>query len=150
MQTEESRALVTQVWAAFASRDAERIAAFFEEDAEWIAPQANGTARAFNAQAGFKGASKIAEFIAAVMRQLFLDVKIDFRGFYADGATVVVEERMTANLPYGGRYENDYCFVFECRNGKIARVREYMDTLNGYRQLFWNGPPLPDLRDDDM
>src|SRR5579863_10015820 len=118
MQTEESRALVTQAWAAFASRDAQRIAAFFEDDAEWIAPQANGTARAFNSEAGFKGAETIATFIAKIMRQLFLDVKIDFRGFYADGPIVIVEERMTANLPYGGCYENDYCFVFECRAGK--------------------------------
>jgi hypothetical protein len=142
MQTEESRALVTQAWAAFAGRDSRRIASFFEDDAEWIAPQANGTAVAFGGEAGFKGAETIAAFIADVMRRLFLDVKIDFRGFYADGPIVIVEERMTANLPYGGRYENDYCFVFECRNGKIARVREYMDTLNGYRQLFRNGPPL--------
>ncbi|HLW93657.1 MAG TPA: nuclear transport factor 2 family protein [Roseiarcus sp.] len=142
MQTEESRALVKDAWAAFASRDASRIAALFAEDAEWIAPQANGTAMAFSSEAGFKGAETIAAFIATEMRRLFLDVKIDFRGFYADGPIVIVEERMTANLPHGGRYENDYCLVFECRAGKIASVREYMDTLSGYRQLFRNGPPL--------
>jgi ketosteroid isomerase-like protein len=144
MQTEESRAVVIEAWAAFASRDAERIARLFTDDVEWIAPQANGTAAAFKNPAGFKGAEAIAAFIAKDMRRLFLDVKIDFRGFYADGPIVVVEERMTANLPDGARYENDYCFVFECRDGKIARVREYMDTLNGYRQLFRNGPPLRD------
>ena len=60
MQTEESRALVTQAWAAFASREAQRIASFFEDDAEWIAPQANGTAVAFGGEAGFKGAETIA------------------------------------------------------------------------------------------
>ena len=107
-----------------------------------MAPQANGTAAAFKSEAGFKGAETIAAFIAVEMRRLFLDVRIDFRGFYADGPIVVVEERMTASLPNGGRYENDYCSVFECRDGRIARVREYMDTLNGYRQLFKNGPPL--------
>ena len=142
MQTEESRAIVTQAWGAFASRDAARIASFFEYDAEWIAPEANGTALAFGGQAGFKGAETIAEFVAVAMWRLFLDAKIDFRGIYADGPIVIVEERMIASLPYGGRYENEYCFVFECRNGKIARVREYMDTLGGYRQLFRNGPPL--------
>ena len=142
METEDSRTLVREAWAAFASRDASRIAAVFAEDAEWIAPQANGTAAAFKSPAGFKGAEAIATFIAKDMRRLFLDVKIDFRGVYADGPIVVVEERMTASLPRGGRYENDYCFVFECREGRIARVREYMDTLNSYRQLFTDGPPL--------
>jgi ketosteroid isomerase-like protein len=142
MKTEESRALVIEAWSAFASRNASRIAQMFADDVECIAPQANGTAQAFNGAAGFKGAEAIASFIAKDMRRLFLDLKIDFRGFYADGPIVVVEERMTASLPDGARYENDYCFVFECRYGKIARVREYMDTLNGYRQLFRNGPPL--------
>jgi hypothetical protein len=142
MQTEESRALVTEAWAAFASRDAIRIAAMFADDAEWIAPRANGTAMAFTADSGFKGAEAIAAFIATGLRRLFLDLKIEFRGFYADGPIVVVDEHMQANLPYGGRYENDYCFIFECRDGKIVRVREYMDTLSGYRQLFKNGPPL--------
>jgi uncharacterized protein len=144
MKTEESRALVIEAWGAFASRNAGRIAQVFTDDVEWIAPQANGTAAAFKSDAGFKGAEAIAAFIAKDMRRLFLDLKIDFRGFYADGPIVVVEEHMKANLPSGGRYENDYCFVFECRDGKIARVREYMDTLSGYRQLFMNGPPLSD------
>lgn len=36
-------------------------------------------------------------------------VAIDFRGIYADGDTVIVEERMQAALAHGGRYDNDYC-----------------------------------------
>jgi hypothetical protein len=33
-------------------------------------------------------------------------------------------------------------WIFECRDGRIARVREYMDTLGGYNQLFEKGHPL--------
>ena len=60
-------------------------------------------------------------------------VSIDFRGFYTDGETVVVEARMQATLAHGGHYDNDYCFIFELENGLIKRVREYMDTQRGAR-----------------
>ena len=52
---------------------------------------------------------------------------------------VVVEERMRATLADGGRYDNDYCFVFELENGLIRRVREYMDTAKGHRMIFGEG-----------
>ena len=142
MQTEESRALVKQAWAAFASRDPDRIAAVFAEDAEWLAPTGNGTAVALGCTSHMVGSGAIAAFIATDMRRLFLDVKVEFRGFHADGPVVVVEERMSAELPNGGAYVNDYCFVFECRAGRIVGVREYMDTLGGHRQLFEKGHPL--------
>jgi hypothetical protein len=29
-----------------------------------------------------------------------------------------------------------YCFVFELRGGLICRVREYMDTARGHRDVF--------------
>jgi uncharacterized protein len=137
MQSEESRALVKAAWAAFASRDRDRIAAMFVSDAEWLAPKGNATAVALEGPDHM-----IAAFIASEMRRLFLDVAVDLRGFYADGPVVVVEAHLSAKLPNGGGYANDYCFVFECRDGCIARVREYMDTLSGQRQLFANGHPL--------
>ena len=65
-------------------------------------------------------------------------VSIDFRGIYADGETVIVEERMQATLAHGGHYDTDYCFVFELDNGLIKRVRENMATWRGAR---WFGSP---------
>jgi ketosteroid isomerase-like protein len=142
MDTEESRTLVKQAWAAFSTRDPERIAAVFTDDAEWIAPRANATAVALGVTDHMIGAEVIATFVATGMRRLFSDVHIQFKGFYADGAVVVVEEEMTARLPNGCPYRLDYCFIFECRDGRIARVREYMDGMSGYRQVFAQGHPL--------
>jgi hypothetical protein len=48
---------------------------------------------------------------------------------------------MRATLPNGRPYELDYCFVFELQGGQIRRVREYMDTLNGWHQVFGTTPP---------
>ena len=142
MRTEETRALVKQAWAAFATRDSELIAQVFADDAEWIAPKANATAIALGVTDHMKGARVIAAFIAHGMRRLFGDVSISFNGFHADGPFAVVEEDMTAALPNGAPYQLSYCFIFECSRGRIVRVREYMDTMSGFRQVFADGHPL--------
>lgn len=142
MHTEESRELVKQAWAAFARRDQEKIAALFADDAEWIAPRANATAVALGVTDHMKGSAQIAAFVAKGVPLLFGDTSIKFIGFHAEGPIVVVEEEMTARLPNGQPYRLDYCFIFECRDGRIARVREYLDTMSGYRQVFADGHPL--------
>ena len=73
------------------------------------------------------------------MHRLFSEVDIAFRGVHADGAVVIVEERMRATLPGGKHYENDYCFVFTVGGGRIREVREYMDTRKGWRMVFGEG-----------
>jgi ketosteroid isomerase-like protein len=52
---------------------------------------------------------------------------------------VTVEATVTATLANGNRYVNDYCFVFELRDGLISRVREYVDTARGHRMIFGEG-----------
>jgi hypothetical protein len=142
MQTEESRELVKRVWAAFSTRDQSKIAALFADDAEWMAPRANATAIALGVTDHMKGSAEIAAFIATRVPVLYRDTAIKFLGIYADGPIVVVEEEMTATLPNGLPYRLNYCFIFECRNGRVARMREYMDTMSGHRQVFADGHPL--------
>lgn len=131
-----SKEIVQGAWKAFASRDPEQIAEFFTEDAEWLAQAGNATAIALQMTHHMIGREVIARFLAVDFRRLYVaDVSVDFRGFYADGDIVVVEETMTATLADDRPYANDYCFVFELRDGRIHRVREYMDTASGHRQV---------------
>jgi len=67
------------------------------------------------------------------------NVQIDFRGVHADGNVVVIEKRMTATLTNGRPYAMDYLFVFELRDGRVERVREYMDTAAGNRMVLGEG-----------
>ncbi|AFT99594.1 nuclear transport factor 2 family protein [Nocardia brasiliensis] len=135
--SETSKTIVQHAWKAFASHDFDRIAAFFTADAEWLAQADNATAVFLNGPSHMVGRDCIADFIANGFPKLFAkDVSIVFRGFYADGDRVTVEETMTATLANGNAYENDYCFVFELRDGLIHRVREYMDTARGHRMVF--------------
>jgi len=41
---------------------------------------------------------------------------------------VIIEMTNRGKLGNGKDYENEYCFVFEVENGKVRRVREYVDT----------------------
>jgi len=53
---------------------------------------------------------------------------VEMRGIHGDGDIVVVEHSGRNQLADGRRYDNNYCWVFEFREGEIKHVREYMDT----------------------
>ncbi|MBB4391332.1 nuclear transport factor 2 family protein [Bradyrhizobium sp. ERR14] len=128
--------IVLNAWKIFSTRDAERIAALFTDDAEWIAPKGNATAVALDHTDHMVGPHQIARFIAQEMHRMFSNIDIAFRGVYADGDVVIVEERMRATLVGGKPYENDYCFVFTVAGDRIRQVREYMDTRKGWQMVF--------------
>lgn len=139
MNSENKQAAIA-AWQTFRTRDPEKIAAVFTEDAESLAPANNATAVALNGPWHIKGRDQIAGMFATEVRKLFVaDVAAEFRGFYADGNVVVIEQRLRATLANGNAYDNDYCFVLELENGLIHRVREYMDTAKGNRMVFGAG-----------
>ncbi|AXB41629.1 nuclear transport factor 2 family protein [Amycolatopsis albispora] len=119
---------------ALASRDADRIAAVLTEDSEWFSPPGNAVAVALEATNHMKGRAAIVQFFADELPRLFVrDVGVTFNGVHSAGEHVVVEAELTATLPDGNRYLNDYCFVVEFRNGLVHRVREYADTPRGLK-----------------
>ena len=140
MNSETNKQAAIAAWQTFRTLDPEKIAAVFTEDAEWLAPANNATAVALNGPWHIKGSDQIAGMFATEVRKLFVaDVAAEFRGFYADGNVVVIEQRLRATLANGNAYDNDYCFVLELENGLIHRVREYMDTAKGNRMVFGAG-----------
>jgi ketosteroid isomerase-like protein len=137
MNSEANKQAAIAAWQAFRTRDPETIAAAFTEDAEWLAPANNATAVALNGPWHIIGRDQIARMFGTEVRKLFVaDVSAEFRGFYADGDIVVIEQRLRATLATGNAYENDYCFILELEDGLIGRVREYMDTAKGNRMVF--------------
>lgn len=137
MTPEQNKRAITDAWKAFASRDRQRIEAVFTEDAEWLAPRGNATAVALGVPDHMIGPEAIARFLVDDFPRLFVaDVAVSFSHLHCDGDTVILEERMQATLAGGRHYDNDYCFVFELREGRIARVREYMDTRKGHAAIF--------------
>jgi len=73
--------------------------------------------------------------------RFFGGVENNFRSVVAEGEVVVVEHRLSATLPTGRSYVNAYCFVYEVREDKVWRIREYMDTRGGWTQVFGGDGP---------
>lgn len=137
---------VLSLYKAYASGDPARIEALLHADVLWVAPAGNATQVALGlGQPGDAGAPRgdnnlpralIVRFIAYNFARLFQEAKNEFRTMIAEGDTVFVEHRLSATLPNGRSYVNDYCFAFEARDGQIHAIREYMDTRGGWAQVF--------------
>jgi uncharacterized protein len=63
-----------------------------------------------------------------------LEVKI--QRMVCDGDTVVAEAEIRSKNIHGQEYVNQYSFWMDVRDGKICRIREYLDTLYAQQVLF--------------
>ena len=148
----DSRQTVMALYGAYATGDAGRIASLLHDEVVWTAPAGNATQVALGLgrpeDAGPpRGANDldrdaIVAFMADNFARLFGSARNEFRTVVAEGEVVVVEHRLSATLLNGRPYVNDYCFVYEVRDGKVWRIREYMDTRGGWAQVFGDGEPV--------
>jgi hypothetical protein len=144
---------VIALYAAYASGNPEQISDLLHEDVVWVAPAGNATQVALGlGKAGDAGPPTgsnnldrrvIVQFMAHNFSRLFRNVKNEFRSMVAEGNLVLTEHRFSALLANGRDYVNDYCFAYEVRDGRISRIREYMDTRGGWAQVFGNAEPKP-------
>jgi ketosteroid isomerase-like protein len=147
----DSKKTVMALYGAYATGDAEKIRDLLHDDVVWTAPAGNATQVALGLgrpeDAGPpRGANDldrdaIVAFMAHNFARFFGGVDNNFRTVVAEGEVVVVEHRLSATLPNGRSYVNDYCFVYEARDGKVRRIREYMDTRGGWAQVFGEDEP---------
>jgi uncharacterized protein len=147
----DSKQTVMALYGAYATRDADQIAGLLHDEVVWTAPAGNATQVALGlGQPGDAGPPRganeldreaIVAFMANDFARFFTSASNEFRTFVAEGNVVVAEHRLSATLPDGRPYVNDYCFVYEVREGKVWRIREYMDTRGGWAQVFGEGEP---------
>ena len=135
--TGTNKDIVVCLWQAFSRRDEAQMQAVLAEDVVWRAPADNATAKFLGLPSGMSCRDQIVRFIIDQLPKLFArDVKVEYKGVYADGDTVVLEMTLSATLANGRPYKNEYCFIHALRNGKVAEIREFMDTYNGHRMTF--------------
>ena len=146
-----SKETVAALYAAYATGDPAKIGALLHEDVVWVAPAGNATQVALGlGRAEDAGAPKgsnnlghrdIVQFMAHNFARFFQQPKNEFRSMVSEGTTVFAEHRISAVLPNGRPYVNDYCFAYEVCDGKIRQIREYMDTRGGWAQVFGQEAP---------
>lgn len=133
--TSQNRRLIEHYFRAILGEDDSReLADFFTADATWQVPRSNPQIRP-NPRVGH----------AAVMDLLTSGVGVyapgsmtlELHRLVADDMHVVAQFTMRANLASGAPYENDYCFVFALREGRISGVWEYLDTWHQQAQGTW-------------
>jgi uncharacterized protein len=147
----DSKQTVMALYGAYSTGDADKISGLLHDEVVWTAPAGNATQVALglgrSEDAGPPRGTNdldrdaIVAFMAYNFARFFGDVDNNFRMVVAEGEVMVVEHRLSATLPNGRPYVNDYCFVYEVRDSKVWRIREYMDTRGGWAQVFGDGEP---------
>ena len=142
---------VQALYAAYATGDPDRIASLLHPDVIWVAPAGNATQVALGLGSaddagppqGLNDLDRdaIVAFMAHDYPRFFADVAFEPRSMVGEGDVVLTEHRMSATLPNGRRYVNDYCFAYEVADGRVTAIREYMDTRGGWLQVFGGDPP---------
>jgi uncharacterized protein len=121
MTSEINKRLVRETWQAFWRGDVEAGLLNMADDVTWFIPGNMKTS-------GLKrGKAEVGKFRHNNL-DIFLELQRNVVGLYAEGATVVLEVAASGRLKNGNAYENAGCVVWEIENGKIQRVREYIDT----------------------
>lgn len=82
--------------------------------------------------------SIVDEFLTGAAGNLFEpgSQQFAFPTMIADGDTVALEWQVRARTAAGTPYDNHYCGIFVVRAGRIAAVREYLDSGRAARLLF--------------
>jgi ketosteroid isomerase-like protein len=125
METEATRALVRQFLDARAANDAATMDTLLADDVVWQPPPSMGIGP-------FSGRESVVKALSGGAIGKLLDVatmKREVSKLIVEGDTAVAIQRLTGRILKGGQYDNEYCWVYSCRDGKIARLDEYVDSF---------------------
>ena len=123
--TEEdaNKAVVTEFMEVFSRGDVDAILAFLTDDATWWVA---GTIEGIS---GTKDKAAFGEMLAGLSTLSTTGaIALTPKALIAEGDRVAAETESYAELANGRVYNNHYHFVFELSDGRIRRVREYLDT----------------------
>lgn len=132
-QTQANKKLAARFFEAFSRGEIANAATLMTNDSHWTV------------MGGLDGMSGV------YARDAFVDLAEGAKAFYRSGALRITPGIMTAEddrvsviatghaeLMDGRTYEPDYHFLLTFRDGAIAEVREYMDTLHA-KDIFFGG-----------
>jgi ketosteroid isomerase-like protein len=107
------------------AEDLEGVRALLSEDAAWI-PQA----RDMPGAGEYRGRNVIVDTFLKPIRAMFAQGSPSNRilSMASNGELVLVETHGTGHLKDGRPYDNRYAWAFEIRDGKVAMIREYLDS----------------------
>jgi hypothetical protein len=136
MSTEKNVQTVKDFFAAIGRGDREDLLALVAEDIEWIIPGEDwplaGTRR------GHAGLADLLETASKTM-----ETSTEPREYVAQGDRVLVVGGATGKIKATNKpFKDDWVFAITVRNGKVTKIREYIDTqaLARASQMDSSGP----------
>jgi len=131
MTAAQNKEMVVATWTAFGSGDIKTAFANMADNVSWLIPgNIPGTS-------GVKrGKDEILKFMSGIGNVFPEGLKSEITRAHATDDAVILELTNRGKVSNGKFYENEYCFVFELENGKIRRIREYVDTQKAKDILF--------------
>jgi uncharacterized protein len=130
--TAASKALVLDYMDALAKGDFDALRGFFNPDSTWT------LAGDLPLSGTWTGPEEIFdEFVTAMFTRLVPEsMEFEFEDVIAEGEQVLAEWNTRGLVRSGGRYDQHCLAIFTVRDGKIAAVREYLDTLHAQTVVF--------------
>jgi uncharacterized protein len=124
--------IVKRGYDAFGRGDLDALLDLFEDGIEWVTPGPPELPSAGRR----RGKQEVAEFFQT-LSEMFTFERFEPKQFVAQGDTVVVfgDDRVRIKAT-GSPFDFDWVHMFEFRNGKVARFREYGDMtaiVSGFR-----------------
>ncbi|MBX3486262.1 nuclear transport factor 2 family protein [Phenylobacterium sp.] len=123
----ENKALVERFCSFYGTQDFRSFRDMLSDDLTWWI---NGKPHLF-AGAGTMTKTQYIDMLRTNGGALEGGMTMTVVGMVAEGDCVAAELRSHAVTKTGKVYSNDYHILFELRDGKIVKVREYLDPMHG-------------------
>jgi ketosteroid isomerase-like protein len=126
-----NKALVRRFFEGMSRGDASLPELLADDVAWWVPPTANLGGL-------YEGKAKVLGLMGSgvALYDAKTPMKVEIEQLVAEGEWVCVQMVLEARTARGEDYRNHYHFAFRVRDGRIALVKEYVDTLYADRKLF--------------
>lgn len=129
MDQETSKAVVSRFLETFSGGDVDAIMNMMTDDATWWVA---GTLEL----SGLKSKQEFRELLSGIGDLCDGPIKLTAKSMIGEGDKVAAEVESLAHLRNGRVYNNEYHFLFEIADGRIRRVKEYLDTMHTHDIFF--------------
>jgi uncharacterized protein len=126
--TEGNKRSAVELFARFSANDIPGVLALMTDDVTWRVP---GKPE-LSPVAGIYNKERLRRLFGRMLAQLEGGLQMTVLGLLAEGNDVAVEVESQGDLRNGRKYRQQYHFLITFRDGKIASVREYLDTHHAF------------------
>jgi len=126
--TEDYKRSAVELFARFSASDIPGVLDLMTDDVTWRVP---GKPE-LSPVAGIYNKDRLKRLFGRMLDQLEGGLQMTVLGLLAEGDDVAVEVESQGDLRNGRKYRQQYHFLITFRDGKIASVREYLDTHHAF------------------